>query len=57
MDVWGRAGKDKAVKYWDADNFQQLLSLEGHHGAVWGLAVSSLGDMVMSCGADRAIRR
>jgi WD40 repeat protein len=51
------AGKDKLVKYWDADKFEQLLELPGHQGPVWGLAVSHLGDLVVSCGGDRAIRR
>jgi len=51
------AGKDKAVKYWDADKFEQLLELNAHQGPVWGLAVSHLGDLVVSCGGDRAIRR
>ena len=45
------------MKYWDADKFEQLLELPGHQGAVWGLAVSHLGDLVVSCGGDRAIRR
>jgi U3 small nucleolar RNA-associated protein 12 len=45
------------VKYWDADKFEQLLELPGHQGPVWGLAVSHLGDLVVSCGGDRAIRR
>ena len=45
------------MKYWDADKFEQLLALEGHHGPVWGLAVSHLGDMVVSCSGDRALRR
>ena len=27
-------GKDKLLKYWDADRFEQLLSLDGHHGEV-----------------------
>lgn len=28
------AGKDKMVKYWDADTFQLLLELPAHHGSV-----------------------
>lgn len=28
------AGKDKVLKYWDADKFEQLLTLDGHHGEV-----------------------
>lgn len=27
-------GKDKLVKYWDADKFEHLLTLEGHHAEV-----------------------
>ena len=28
------AGKDRLVKYWDADKFEHLLTLEGHHAEV-----------------------
>jgi WD40 repeat protein len=28
------AGKDRMVKYWDADKFELLLELPGHHGEV-----------------------
>lgn len=28
------AGKDKMLKYWDADTFQLLLELPAHHGSV-----------------------
>ena len=28
------AGKDRLVKYWDADKFQLLLELPAHHGEV-----------------------
>ncbi|KAG6527698.1 hypothetical protein ZIOFF_009824 [Zingiber officinale] len=27
-------GKDRLVKYWDADKFELLLTLEGHHAEV-----------------------
>ena len=33
-------GKDRTVKYWDADKFELLLTLEGHHAEVWCLAIS-----------------
>ena len=36
------------LKYWDMDRFEMLLELPGHHGEVWGLAVSSYGDFVMT---------
>lgn len=50
------SGKDKVVKYWDADKFEQLLALEGHHGEVWCLAVSSLGDFLITGGRTRRCR-
>lgn len=28
-------GKDKLVKYWDADKFEHIQTLKGHHGEVW----------------------
>ncbi|KFM26172.1 WD repeat-containing protein 3-like protein [Auxenochlorella protothecoides] len=51
------AGKDGVVKYWDADKFEHLLTLAGHHGAVWAMAVSSLGDWLLTGSADRSLRR
>lgn len=51
------AGKDKVVKYWDADKFEHLLTLEGHHSEVWCMTVSSLGDFVVTGSHDRSLRR
>ena len=52
------AGKDGSVKYWDMDAREQLLTLEpGHQSACWGLAVSAMGDFVISGGHDKALRR
>ena len=28
------AGRDGKVKQWDADNFERILTLDGHHGEV-----------------------
>lgn len=50
-------GKDRLVKYWDADKFELLLTLEGHHADVWCLAISSRGDFVVTGSHDRSIRR
>eukprot|EP01018_Ginkgo_biloba_P035816 Gb_01027 [translate_table: standard] len=50
-------GKDRLVKYWDADKFELLLTLEGHHAEVWCLAVSSPGDFIVTGSHDRSIRR
>lgn len=51
------AGKDGALKYWDADRWELLLTLEGHRGEAWALAMSSLGSFVVTGGADRSLRR
>ena len=50
------AGKDGKVKQWDADNFQRILTLDGHHGEVWDLAVSPNGKYLVSCGHDKSLR-
>jgi U3 small nucleolar RNA-associated protein 12 len=50
------AGKDGLVKYWDGDSFEEVLTMDRHHGEVWALAVSSLGDFVVSGSHDRSIR-
>jgi U3 small nucleolar RNA-associated protein 12 len=50
-------GKDRTVKYWDADKFELLLTLEGHHAEVWCLAISSLGNFIVTGSHDRSIRR
>jgi U3 small nucleolar RNA-associated protein 12 len=51
-------GKDGRIKYWDADSAELILVLEGHHGPVWSLAMSSeAGEpFVVSGGADRTWR-
>ena len=36
--------------------FETIMKLEGHHGEVWALTVSRLGDFVVSAGHDRSIR-
>jgi U3 small nucleolar RNA-associated protein 12 len=28
------AGRDGVIKYWDADKFEKILTLEGHHEQV-----------------------
>lgn len=50
-------GKDRLVKYWDADKFELLLTLEGHHDSVLCLAISNRGDFILTGSHDRSIRR
>ncbi|XP_059475332.1 WD repeat-containing protein 3 [Neocloeon triangulifer] len=47
-------GKDGRVKQWDADNYERILTLDGHLGAAHSLDVSSTH--VVSCGGDRVVR-
>eukprot|EP01090_Pellita_catalonica_P003511 TRINITY_DN1317_c0_g1_i5.p1 TRINITY_DN1317_c0_g1~~TRINITY_DN1317_c0_g1_i5.p1 ORF type:complete len:288 (-),score=58.86 TRINITY_DN1317_c0_g1_i5:997-1860(-) len=49
-------GKDKVVKYWNADKFEQIMTLRGHHAEVWSLAVAASGSFVVSGSNDRSIR-
>ncbi|KAF8005594.1 hypothetical protein BT93_K0018 [Corymbia citriodora subsp. variegata] len=50
-------GKDRLVKYWDADKFELLLTLEGHHADIWCLAISNRGDFLVTGSHDHSIRR
>lgn len=49
-------GKDGVLKYWDADKFEHVLSLEGHQAEAWALAVASDGDFVVTGSHDRSLR-
>ncbi len=50
------ASKDRIIKYWDGDKFEQIQKLEGHHGEIWALAVSRTGDFLVSASHDKSIR-
>ena len=50
------ASKDRLLKYWDGDKFEQIQKLEGHHGEIWALAVSRTGEFVVSASHDKSIR-
>ncbi|KAL2757434.1 hypothetical protein ACRALDRAFT_1039730 [Sodiomyces alcalophilus JCM 7366] len=50
------AGKDRVIKYWDADKFEQIQKIDGHHGEIWAMAVSNGGTMLVSAGHDKSIR-
>lgn len=49
------SSKDRTIKYWDADKFEQIQRLDGHHGEVWALAVSHSGEFIVSAGHDKGI--
>ncbi|KAI9642180.1 beta transducin [Ciborinia camelliae] len=50
------SSKDKMIKYWDGDKFEQIQRLDGHHGEIWALAVSRTGDFFVSASHDKSIR-
>lgn len=50
------ASKDRMIKYWDGDKFEQIQRLDGHHGEIWALAISRTGDFAVSAGHDKSIR-
>lgn len=50
------SSKDKAIKYWDGDKFEQIQRLDGHHGEIWALAVSRTGNVLVSASHDKSIR-
>ena len=49
-------GEDRAVTLWDPVRGLPLRTLRGPHGAVLDLAWSSDGQLMLVCGADRALR-
>ena len=51
------ARKDRLIKYWDADKFELLLTLEGHHAKVWYLSINNRSDFIISGSHDCSIRR
>jgi U3 small nucleolar RNA-associated protein 12 len=50
------SSKDKMIKYWDGDKFEQIQRLDGHHGEIWALAVSKTGTFLVSASHDKSIR-
>ncbi|KAI4145300.1 MAG: hypothetical protein LQ340_006332 [Diploschistes diacapsis] len=50
------ASKDRMIKYWDGDKFEQIQRLSGHHGEIWAIAVSRTGDFLVTASHDKSIR-
>lgn len=50
------SSKDRTIRYWDGDKFEQIQRLNGHHGEVWAMAISRSGNFLVSAGHDKSIR-
>jgi U3 small nucleolar RNA-associated protein 12 len=50
------AGRDGSIKYWDTDRRLLVKEIASTGFDVWGLAVSSLGDLVVASGKERLLR-
>ncbi|KAK4154654.1 hypothetical protein C8A00DRAFT_32547 [Chaetomidium leptoderma] len=50
------ASKDRTIKYWDGDKFEQIQRIDGHHGEIWALAVSHHGTFLVSASHDKSLR-
>ena len=50
------ASKDRMIKYWDGDKFEQIQRLSGHHGEIWAMAVSRTGEFLVTASHDKSIR-
>lgn len=49
-------GDEGEIRIWDVWDGRELGRLEGHAGAVHGIAVSADGVLLVTCGADAAVR-
>jgi U3 small nucleolar RNA-associated protein 12 len=50
------ASKDKIIKYYDGDKFEQIQKLDGHHGEIWAMAIAHSGEFIVSASHDKSIR-
>ena len=50
------ASKDRMIKYWDGDKYEQIQKLQGHHGEIWALVVSRTGEFLATASHDKSIR-
>ncbi|KAF2736669.1 WD40 repeat-like protein [Polyplosphaeria fusca] len=54
--IFFSASKDRFIKTWDGDKFEQIQKLKGHHGEIWAMAMSRTGDFVATASHDKSIR-
>lgn len=49
-------GRDGCLRYWDADTRVLVKEIHSSGHDLWALAVSSIGDMVVTAGKERLLR-
>ncbi|KAF2118310.1 F-box/WD repeat-containing protein pof1 [Lophiotrema nucula] len=54
--VFFSASKDRMIKSWDGDKFEQIQKLKGHHGEIWAMTISRTGDFLATASHDKSIR-
>lgn len=50
------SSKDKTVKFFDGDTYDEIFVFDNFFGDVWQVAVSSIGDFFIAVSADKSIR-
>jgi U3 small nucleolar RNA-associated protein 12 len=50
------ASRDRVIKSWDGDKFEQVQKMEGHHGEIWAMVVSKTGDFIVTASHDKSLR-
>ncbi|KAF1840582.1 WD40 repeat-like protein [Cucurbitaria berberidis CBS 394.84] len=54
--IFFSASKDRSVKSWDGDKFEQIQKFKGHHGEIWAMIVARTGDFIVTASHDKSIR-
>ncbi len=50
------ASKDRIIKYFDGDKFEQIQKLQGHFGEIWAMAMARSGQFLVTASHDKSIR-
>ncbi|KAA8616900.1 F-box/WD repeat containing protein pof1 [Pyrenophora tritici-repentis] len=54
--IFFSASKDRTIKSWDGDKFQQIQKFRGHHGEIWAMTVARTGDFLVTASHDKSLR-
>jgi WD40 repeat protein len=50
------SSKDKEVKLYDGDTYEEVFVFDNFFGEVWSVVASSIGDFFIAVCADKSIR-